>query len=72
MIFVISDKVPDDKNLKNGSKDRQIWETDDTDDYKNDMGMFTNSNGYVKFDTPKVPVIFVLGENCLTTVSYQT
>lgn len=62
-MFGYSDKIPDDKNFKNGSKDKEIWDADDVDDtYGNDTGMYTNENGYVKFNTPKVPVIFVLGK----------
>lgn len=61
--IIISDKIPDDKNFKNGSKGRQIWDADDIDEaYRNDTGMFTHNNGHVKFDSPKVPVIFVLGK----------
>lgn len=63
-LILISDKIPDDNSFKIGSKDRQSWEADDiADTYRNDTGMFSNSNGHVKFDTPKVPVIFVLGKN---------
>ncbi|KAE9528645.1 hypothetical protein AGLY_012220 [Aphis glycines] len=57
-----SNKIPDDEHFKNGSKDRQNWEADDIDNSnRNDTGMFPYTNGHVKFDTPKVPVIFVLG-----------
>lgn len=60
---MVSDKIPDDKNFNKGSKDRQIWDADDTSEtFRNDTDMFTHSNGHVKFDTPKVPVIFVLGK----------
>lgn len=60
---MVSDKIPDDKNFNNGSNDRQIWDADDTDEtFRNDNEMFAHSNGHVKFDTPKVPVIFVLGK----------
>lgn len=57
--FLVSGKIPDNKNFKNGSNDGQNWEADDTDG--NDTGMSSHNNGHVKFDTPKVPVIFVLG-----------
>lgn len=61
-LILISDKIPDDKNFKIGSKDGQNWEADDIEDtHRNDTGMYPHSNGHVKFDTPKVPVIFVLG-----------
>jgi hypothetical protein len=55
----ITDKIPDDEQFKIDSKD---WEEDDIDD-RNDTDMFAYTNGHVKFDTPKVPVIFVLGKN---------
>lgn len=62
-VLGFSDKIPDDKNFKNGSNNRQTWEADDTDEaYRNDTGMYSNSNGHVKFDVPRVPVIFVLGK----------
>lgn len=62
-VIWFSDKIPDDNYFKNGSKDRQIWEAGDVDDTsRNDTDMFKNSNGHVKFDIPKVPVIFVLGK----------
>jgi len=62
--FFIADKIPDDEHFKNGSKDRHNWEADDIDDTnRNDTGMFAYTNGHVKFDTPKVPVIFVLGKH---------
>lgn len=65
--FFITDKIPDDEHFKNGSKDRQNWEADDIDNSnRNDTGMFPYTNGHVKFDTPKVPVIFVLGKNKVT------
>uniref|UniRef100_A0A2S2NRY9 Adenylate kinase isoenzyme 5 n=1 Tax=Schizaphis graminum TaxID=13262 RepID=A0A2S2NRY9_SCHGA len=61
-ICLDTDKIPDDEHFKNGSKDRQNWEADDIDNSnRNDTGMFAYTNGHVKFDTPKVPVIFVLG-----------
>ncbi|XP_022174569.1 adenylate kinase isoenzyme 5 [Myzus persicae] len=61
-ICLDTDKIPDDEQFKNGSKDRENWEADDTDNTnRNDTGMFAYTNGHVKFDTPKVPVIFVLG-----------
>ncbi|XP_015373047.1 PREDICTED: adenylate kinase isoenzyme 5 [Diuraphis noxia] len=61
-ICLDTDKIPDDEHFKNGSKDRDNWEADDIENAnKNDAGMFAYTNGHVKFDTPKVPVIFVLG-----------
>ncbi|XP_025405073.1 adenylate kinase isoenzyme 5 [Sipha flava] len=61
-ICLDTDKNPDDKHFENGPKERHIWEADDSDEtYRNDTGMFTHINSHVKFDTPKVPVIFVLG-----------
>lgn len=59
---IISDKIPDDNNFNNGSQDRQVWEANDTEETsRNDTGMYTHNNGHVKFSTPRVPVIFVLG-----------
>jgi len=41
-----------------------VWEADDTDGtFRNDTGMYTHNNGHVKFNAPKVPVIFVLGKD---------
>lgn len=63
-ILNVSDKIPDDKYFNNGSKDRHSWEADNADDtYGNDNnGTFSHDRGHVKFDAPRVPVIFVLGE----------
>jgi hypothetical protein len=67
---IIPDKNPDDKHFENGPKERHIWEADDSDEtYRNDTGMFTHINSHVKFDTPKVPVIFVLGK-CIHLNTY--
>ncbi|XP_025198830.1 adenylate kinase isoenzyme 5 [Melanaphis sacchari] len=61
-ICLDTDKIPDDEHFKNGSNGRQNWEADDIDNTNsNNTGMFPYTNGHVKFDTPKVPVIFVLG-----------
>lgn len=61
-LIFISDKVPDEKNFKNGPNDRQVWDANDLDEtYRNDTDML-HSHSHVKFDTPKVPVIFVLGK----------
>jgi len=69
--FFITDKIPDDEHFKNGSRDRDNWEADDIDNSnRNDAGMFTYTNGHVKFDTPKVPVIFVLGKFYLGIDTY--
>lgn len=60
----ITDKIPDDEHFQNGSKNRQSWEADDIGDTnRNDPGMLSYTHGHVKFDTPRVPVIFVLGKN---------
>ncbi|VVC25870.1 Hypothetical protein CINCED_3A019684 [Cinara cedri] len=61
-ICLDTDRIPDEKNYKNGSKDRHSWDADDNNEtYGNNGGTYSHEHGHVKFDTPKVPVIFVLG-----------